>query len=160
MKYELIYIGQIKKSQLGKGVTNSILVSARNRQKVVTVTLDRRTVSRMIKEKTRRVLGHSLISSFVRSQLTLLHLLHIVTWLTRFAALIRSLAHLLAPKLMGKGFLSIKWTRRFHIVLTHCSPPPPVAAYVRLKLLVTAWGCPVAVLYNLDKKKDGLLNAQ
>ena len=30
-------------------------------------------------------------------------------------------AHSLAPELMGKRFLSMKWTRRFHTVSTYCA---------------------------------------
>ena len=31
------------------------------------------------------------------------------------------LAHLVAPELMRTRFMSIKWTRRFHIISTHCA---------------------------------------
>ena len=41
--------------------------------------------------------------------------------LARSAALIRSLARSLTPELMGKRFLSMKWTRRFHTFSTLCA---------------------------------------
>ena len=40
--------------------------------------------------------------------------------LMRFAALISILARSLARKLMGKRFLSMKWTRQFHNISTQC----------------------------------------
>ena len=35
-----------------------------------------------------------------------------------------SLAYSLAPELMGKKFLSMKWTRQFHPLSIHCAPLP------------------------------------
>ena len=39
-------------------------------------------------------------------------------WAIRSAVLSRSLAHSLAPEIMGKRFMTMNWMRRFHIILT------------------------------------------
>ena len=61
-------------------------------------------------KSTRRVLGHLLVHS-----------------------LIRSLAHSPASKLMGKRFMSLRWMRRFHTVSTH-SAAAVAAAVVRKRV--------------------------
>ena len=76
----------------------------------------------MIKKKTRRALDHLLNRSFVHLLAWLTHLPH--CWLyscTPLCSFPRTLAHWLAPELMGKRFLSMKWTRWFHTFLTRCA---------------------------------------
>ena len=64
------------------------------------------TTGRMTRKLTRKVLGHSLVCSLDQSHRTL----------------IRSLAHSLTSKLMGKRFSSMNWICQFQAVLTHCGP--------------------------------------
>ena len=63
---------------------------------------------------TRRLLGHSL----ARSLTPLTPSLAPYCSRAMLCSFVCSLAHSLAPELMGKRFLSIKWTRRFHTVST------------------------------------------
>ena len=46
--------------------------------------------------------------------------------LPRFSVLIHLIAHSLTPELMGKRFLSLEWTRRFHTIYDYslCRNPP------------------------------------
>ena len=70
-------------------------------------------------KSTRRVLGHSLLRSLVRSHRSL-----IPHYSLRSAALrsfVRSFAHSFTPELMGKRFLPVKQMRRFHTLSTHCA---------------------------------------
>ena len=65
------------------------------------------------------------ICSFVRSHCTAHSFAcsALLATLARSAALICSLTRSLTPELMGKRFLSAKYTRRFHTLLAHCAPP-------------------------------------
>ena len=86
-------------------------------------------------KSTRR--GHSLVRSLVRSHCSLICLLRTA----RFAPALRcarSLARLLTcwfaclltrSRVLGRVFFSMKWTRRFHAILSLCAPlasPPPL----------------------------------
>ena len=76
-----------------------------------------RTVGRMTKESTPRVLGHSLLHSLVGSHRSFIRSLRTA----RFARVFRC-AHSLAPRLMGKWFLSMKcvdYIPFIHIVQSH-----------------------------------------
>ena len=70
------------------------------------------TVGWKTMKSTRRVLGHSLLRSLVRSHRSLTRLLRS---LARSAALICSLI----PELIGRRFLSMKRTRRFYTISNH-----------------------------------------
>ena len=73
------------------------------------------TMGRMTMKSTRRVLGHLLLRLLVCSHIRSLRT-------ARFARALRctrSFARSLAPELMGKRILSLKWTRRFHTVSNH-----------------------------------------
>ena len=76
-------------------------------------------------KSTRKVLGHSLLRSLVRSHCSLIRLLRTARFaraLRCSCSFARSLAQSLTPELMEKWFLSMEWTRLFHIILTFCAP--------------------------------------
>ena len=83
------------------------------------------TMGRMTIKSTRSVLGHSLVHSLIHSHPTLIRSFRTVRFACALRCVhffVRSLAHSLAPELMGKGFLSVNRMRHFQAVSTHCAP--------------------------------------
>ena len=74
----------------------------------------------MTMKSMRRVLGHSLILSFICSYRALIRLLRSApSARAPLRSFVNLFAHSFAPEIIGKSFISMNWMLRFHTISTH-----------------------------------------